>query len=420
MSDEQEPLYRLWPRYQPGSVELGGAGLKLLLRTGFSLLAVALVLCLPPLVRATSLAPPVVFALFGGFFVCMVGNDYVLQPLAKRSRAGFNAQLSITPAYNVTFFLLLVTLPGDPKTPLWMGALLYACTTAAWQEIDASWSLLLLHTLAPLLTIPYFLHVAPNNGWSIGGPALCAVVSAVAYHLGAGVKVAWRRVRSEQREALEALRARNAELERQHIAQDLHDVVGSSLAIFGLSADLVEQNAAEPDRLLNIAHDLREASREGLSELRGMLDSLAPETTSFGELGRALKRAARRMSAMSGSRVELLVLGDEDASIDGAVRLATMRILQEAVNNALRHAAASTVEVQLSIKGPALCLSVINDGATFAPADSRDNGRGIVGMRERAAQLGGTFALSTLVDGRTAVEVMMPLAPLRERQPAPA
>src|SRR6185436_15430140 len=99
--------------------------------------------------------------------------------------------------------------------------------------------------------------------------------------------------------------------------------------------------AAEPDRLRSIAFDLREASREGLSELRGMLDSLAPETTSFGELARALKRAARRISAMSGSRIELFVLGERNASIDGAVRLATMRIFQEAVNNALRHASAS-------------------------------------------------------------------------------
>ncbi len=420
MSDEQEPLYRLWPRYQPGSVELGGAGLKLLLRTGLALLAVALVLCLPPLVRATSLPPSVVLALFGGFFVCMVGNDYVLQPLAKRSRAGFNAQLVITPGYNVTFFLLLVALPGDPKTPLWMGALLYACTTAGWQEIDASWSLLALHTLAPLLTIPYFLRVAPNNGWSIGGPALCAIVSAVAYHLGAGVKVAWRRVRSEQRQALEALRARNAELERQHIAQDLHDVVGSSLAIFGLSADLVERNAAEPERLRGIAGDLREASREGLSELRGMLDSLAPETTSFGELGRALKGAARRISAISGSRVDVAVVGDEDASIDGAVRLATMRIFQEAVNNALRHASASVVEARLSVDQRALSLSVVNDGARFARDDSRVNPRGIVGMRERAAQLGGKFAISTLADGRTDLNVVMPLTATREPQPAQA
>jgi signal transduction histidine kinase len=420
LSDEQEPLYRLWPRYQPGSVELGGAGLKLLLRTGLALLAVAMVLCFPPLVRATSLEPPVVLALFGGFFVCMVGNDYVLQPWALRSRAGFNAQLVITPGYNVTFFLLLVALPGDPKTPLWMGALLYACTTAAWQEIDTSWSLLALHTLAPLLTIPYFLHLAPDNGWSIGGPALCAVVSAVAYHLGAGVKVAWRRVRSEQRQALEVLRARNAELERQHIAQDLHDVVGSSLAIFGLSADLVERNAAEPDRLRSIAGDLREASREGLSELRGMLDSLAPETTSFGELGRALKRAARRMSAMSGSRVELTVAGDDDASIDGAVRLATMRIFQEAVNNALRHAAALVVEARLSVEQQVLSLSVVNDGARFAPGDAQTNPRGIVGMRERAVQLGGSFEISTLLDGRTDVNVVIPLTTLREPVPAPA
>ncbi len=406
-------MYRLWPRYTPGSVELGGAGLKLLLRTGLTLLTVALVLCLPPLVRATSMAPPVVLALFGGFFVCMIGNDYLLQPWAMRRRAGFNAQLAITPLYNVTFFLLLVALPGDPKTPLWMGALLYACTTAGWQEIDASWSLLALHTLAPLLTIPYFLHLAPNNGWSFGGPALCAVVSAAAYHLGAGVQVAWRRVRNEQRSALEVLRARNAELERQHIAQDLHDVVGSSLAIFGLSADLVERNADEPDKLRGIAGDLRDASREGLSELRGMLDSLAPETTSFGELGRALKRAARRISAMSGSRIELFVAGEDNASIDGAVRLATMRIFQESVNNALRHASASLVDVRLSVEAFALSLSVVNDGARFARADdphSQLNSRGIVGMRERTAQLGGTFAISTLPDGRTDVSVMMPLA----------
>jgi signal transduction histidine kinase len=415
MTSRSAPLYRWWPRYSRGSVELGGAGPQVLARTGFGLLAVAAVLCLPPVTAATTLSAPRILLIFSLYFACMVFNDYVLYPAAQRSVAGFNTQLVITPLYNVGFLTLLVVWPGDPKTPMWMGLLLYACTTAAWQQIDASIALLSLHTLAPLLTIPYFLSSGAHHGWAIGGPALCAVVSAVAYHIGAGVNVAWRALRSEQALAIESLRARNAQLERQHIAQDLHDAVGSSLSIFGLSADLVEHHAEQPDELRVIAGNLREASREGLSELRGMLDSMAPEQTTFGELGSAVRRAAARIRDVSGKPVDVSVAGDAATSVEGAVRLATMRIFQESVNNALRHARAAHVEVSLRIERNELLMNTVNDGATFARGDAAGPGRGVAGMRARAMQLGGSFDISSLPDGRTDVKVALPLSTVGER-----
>jgi signal transduction histidine kinase len=428
MNTEPARLYRLWPRYRPAALELGAGGTKLLLITGSLLALIATVLSLPPVVRATGLSRTQVFTLFGLYYLCMVMNDHVLHPWAMRSERGFRAQIVITPAYNALFLALFVVLPGDPKTPMWLGLLLYTCVTAGWQEIDASVWLLLLHTLTPLLTIPFFLAAGADPvdpvdpAWSIAGPAICSVLCLVAYHLGATTSYAWRTTRAEQAAAIERLRERNAELERERIAQDLHDSVGSSLSIFGLSADLVEQHVQKPEMLMNIASSLRAASKEGLTELRGMLDTLSPHATTSDALMQTLVLAASRISDSSGRVVTVHAeRTDERAdgtrstvNVSGPSRLAVMRIFQEAVNNAIRHANAQRIDVQLSVGRDTLSMRVINDGSAFVAPDKTStdgSGRGLPGMHARAAELGGSLTACSLTDGRTQIALTLPLMP---------
>jgi signal transduction histidine kinase len=399
--------YRWWPRYRPGTVELGGAGPRELARTAGSVLAITGVLALPPIARATGLGSVRVIILGLVYVALMAMNDLALHPAAMKSRRWFNAQLVIVPIYNVAICALVIVIPGDPKSPLWMALLVYACTTSGWQEIDASIPFLLFHALAPLLTIPVFLARGADPAWSIAGPLLCGLMSGLAYHVIASNNATWRRVRAEQAETIAELRRRAAELERGRIARDLHDSVGSVLGLVGLYGDLVERHAHRPEELYPIARTLREATREGLDELRGVLDALAPDASDVRALASTLRRSGERVAAASGAAVSVSSAGDEDRALDGPERLAVVRIFQEAVNNALRHGHARSIDVRLTGQIEWILLEVTDDGDGFETATA-DSGRGLVGMRARTTELGGAFELISSLGAGARVRVQLP------------
>jgi signal transduction histidine kinase len=406
------PTYRLWPRWEPGAVELGAGGVGPLLTTGAGLAVVTAVLCVPMIARTLGLPPRWSVPLMAAYYACMVANDLVLHPWAMRSKRGFDAQLAIVPLYNAAFIAALIVVPGDPRTPLWMGLLMYAATTASWQEIDKSWAFLAFHMAAPLATIPLFVSRGAPLGWSLAGPLLCSLLSGMGYHLVALTTSHWRRIRAEQARTIAELRARAAELERARLAQDLHDSVGSALGLVGLYGDLVERHAREPEQLLRIAGTLREATREGLGELRGVLDAMAPARGDLATLAENLRRTGARAAAATEANVEVALEGAGDAWLDGAVRLALVRVFQEAVANALRHGRARRVTATLGrVAGARVRLVVEDDGAGLGPAPARTGARGLAGMRRRAEELGGTCAIGPGAGGGTRVAFEVPASP---------
>lgn len=409
-------IYVLWPRWAPGGVELGGAGLRPLLAMGACLAIVAGVLCVPIVARTLGLPPRLSAPLMAAYYACMIGNDLVLHPWATRSKRGFDAQLVLVPLYNVAFLAAFLLVPNDPRTPLWMVLLLYAGTTASWQEIDKSWAFLAFHVLTPLATIPIYLARGAHLGWSIAGPLLCSALSGVAYHLIALSTSHWKRLRAEQARTIEGLRGRAAELDRAWLAQDLHDSVGSALGVVGLYGDLVERHARDPERLLALAATLREATREGLGALRGVLDAMAPSLCDLATLAENLRRIGARAAAASEAEVDVALDGAGNAWIDGPARLALVRVFQEAVTNALRHGKARHVRARLGeASGARVRLTVEDDGAGFEPGSARAGARGLAGMRRRAEELGGRCAIETTSGAGTRIVVELP----RGDHPAP-
>ena len=85
------------------------------------------------------------------------------------------------------------------------------------------------------------------------------------------------------------------------------------------------------------------------------------------------------------------------------------RVLQEALTNVMRHAQAHTVEINLTLEGPMLCLSVSDDGLGFVQDDSRPSSFGLVGMRERVLMLGGDMQLESEPGEGTSLSVRIPL-----------
>jgi signal transduction histidine kinase len=238
--------------------------------------------------------------------------------------------------------------------------------------------------------------------------ALVLVVCAAA---GAGVRA---------RAAHEAEARRRAEqdvlvAERARIARDLHDVITHHVTAMVVQADaaafLVEQGAdGVPGSLARIG----EAGREALTDLRSLLGALQPPATggatpggagrepTWGDLAGLVERARA-----AGQPVELRESGERPPTADAA-RVAAYRVVQEALTNALKHAAGRPTTVHLRHAEDGTDVEIRTDGGAAAPAGRSGGGHGLVGLRERVRLAGGTWHAGPGPDGGFTVRARIP------------
>jgi signal transduction histidine kinase len=204
--------------------------------------------------------------------------------------------------------------------------------------------------------------------------------------------------------------------ERQRIARELHDVVAHHMSVIAIQAEAAPYKTTDPPpELVESFADIRSSALSGLSELRrvlGVLRSDTPDTApqpGLDELGGLLESARN-----GGLTVSSGVNGTPRPLPDG-VDLSGYRIVQEALSNAMRHAPGSTVQVDLFYGEAALVIEVRNDGVGGAPGEhdvaalEYGGGHGIIGMRERAAMLGGHLRAGPAGDGGFLVTAALPL-----------
>jgi len=193
------------------------------------------------------------------------------------------------------------------------------------------------------------------------------------------------------------------EEERRRLRSDLHDGVGPTLsgARMQVRACLGRDVSPEVAATLGaLAEDLSQAS----AEIRRVIDGLRPPALDRG-LEEALRAAVRRYDGIDSVRVDL----DLAENLDGfpaAVEVATYRVLDEALSNAVRHAEPTTVSVRLVRSDDRLELTVRDDGTGFVAA--REDGVGLTSMRERCEELGGQLDLTTTPSG-TMVQATFPI-----------
>jgi signal transduction histidine kinase len=186
--------------------------------------------------------------------------------------------------------------------------------------------------------------------------------------------------------------------ERNRLALELHDVVSQKL--FGLvltaesAATLFDRDAAAARGQVERLQDL---AREALDELRALvLELRAPDLERDGLCG-ALRKHAELQQRLHGIPVELQI---DDAVTIGEGDREILRIAQEALHNAVRHAGASRITIRLS---GGLVLEVEDDGSGFDPSDPELRSRhlGLTSMEERARRLGGRLSMNSGAHGTT-------------------
>ena len=194
--------------------------------------------------------------------------------------------------------------------------------------------------------------------------------------------------------------------ERNRMARELHDSMTQllySLVLFaGASRQAVQANRL--DRAERHLVRVEQSAQQALKEMRLLVFELRPHSLDDEGLVGALQQRLDAVENRVGMTAQLEVEGELELS--DAVEDGLYRIAQEALTNALKHACASSVRVQLSADDRAVRLEVIDDGCGFVPANVAGlGGMGLVSMRERAEVLGGALAVVSAPGRGTSVQV---------------
>lgn len=266
-----------------------------------------------------------------------------------------------------------------------------------------------------------------HHGWSTGavlGPLAAAAVI-IAVMMGFRSLLAETTERAELIAELERTQAKLAETERRagivderaRLARELHDTVAQHLSSIQLLLQAAE--SADGDERGSRIGQAREAAGAALAETRRVISDLSPAPLADGTLPVALERLAAQATARGRLRASFRVSG-EPRRLPMPVEATLLRIAQEAVANAERHAGAAACELVLAIEPDAVTLEIADDGRGFDPepvlaaAPGAEHGFGLQGLRARAAELGGNAAVVAAPGEGTLVSVRLPLEPVRE------
>jgi len=227
-----------------------------------------------------------------------------------------------------------------------------------------------------------------------------------------------KKVEKELLSSREALRQLSNHLEdvreeeRLHIAREIHDELGQHLTVLKMNFSFLEKSIIEADsrfapelnKIFDLINDMMKAVRKISHELRpGLLDELG--------LVSALEWYCKDFETKTGIRTSFMTeFSDND--LPDKLRTGLFRIFQESLTNVARHAEAKRTDVSLSLHDHELVLLIEDDGKGFNITNIGQHKLGILGMRERAIMMGGTYTIQSSPGKGTITDVIVPIATL--------
>jgi signal transduction histidine kinase len=323
-------------------------------------------------------------------------------PLAVRRR---HPVAALEAAFGATLVYMAL---GYPSGPVWL-PLVVAYVTAVLRGHRVA---ALVTAAAGLATFPWldtWFRARPAPSW-VGIAALAAWLLVL---FGAAEAVRIRRERAAEavRIAREETLRRTSE-ERLRIARELHDALGHHLSLINVQAGVaLHVHEGLPDQVRSSLTAIKDASKEGLAELRSVLDILRREgeraprtpTSTLARLEDLVGQAS-----VAGLDVQIQTEGDP-RPLPFGVDVAAYRIVQEALTNVTRHAGAGTATVRVTYAERDLTVQVDDDGHGGRAPSADGAGKGVRGMRERVAALGGELEVGPRPAGGFRVRARLPL-----------
>lgn len=262
-------------------------------------------------------------------------------------------------------------------------------------------------------------------GFSVGGVVGPLVGAGVAVLIGLAYRALTREAEERERLLAELLRTRRqladtereqgALAERARLAREIHDTVAQGLSSIQMLLRAAEREASGPAAgYLELA---RETAADSLAETRQIIRELTPARLDDG-----LAAALRRLGDEQASRTSIPVeVAAEEADLPMDIQTALLRIAQGALSNAVRHADASHIAIELTTSGGSATLVVSDDGRGFdvpraAAVTHRADSFGLQAMQVRVEQLDGTLDIASASGQGTTITARLPLPPESWRQ----
>jgi signal transduction histidine kinase len=208
----------------------------------------------------------------------------------------------------------------------------------------------------------------------------------------------------ESRSLQRSIRA--SEAERRHWARELHDDTLQELAAMRLR--LAAAQRASPEDSRKIVAEVMESTSAAVENLRDLITDLRPAALDDIGATAALEALGERMAGTGGLVLAMSVaLADEHTRLAPELEVAIYRVVQEALTNVVKHAAATRVEVRVSDRDGPLEVFVGDDGCGF-DASRTHSGFGLAGMRERVGLVHGTLEIESSPGDGTALRATIP------------
>jgi signal transduction histidine kinase len=228
---------------------------------------------------------------------------------------------------------------------------------------------------------------------------------------------------NERKQAEEALRQSQQELrqlasyqdrikedERKRIAREIHDEVGQNLLALRIDVSMLNARTSSTHPKLNKkVYAVLERIDATMKAMRSIINNLRPAVLDLG-LHAAIEWQVKEFQRRTGIACQLH-MPEKELKLDDARATALFRILQESLNNVLRHAQAAQVKIDLDQKDGVLSMRIADNGIGLFPGCRRKaNSFGLIGIKERINALGGKFVLDTRKNTGTTLSVYIPLA----------
>lgn len=262
---------------------------------------------------------------------------------------------------------------------------------------------------------------ASQAGFQIWLRRLTAIVLVLSV-LVAGLSTTWI-LRLEKKAELNQQRAADAERElrrlsqqlvktqedeRRALSRELHDQVGQQITALRVEiANLGRIPSAERDTFAAHLREAKGLAEQTMKTVRDLAMGLRPSILDDFGLGPAIEWQAREFARRTGVPAHV----DIEGSLNGLTesdRTSLFRIVQEALTNITKHASASEIRIALTAGDQGVMLRVVDNGKGMDPMNARGRGLGLVGIEERAREMGAGFVLDSQPGQGTTIEISIP------------
>jgi signal transduction histidine kinase len=249
------------------------------------------------------------------------------------------------------------------------------------------------------------------------GPWLCGLVVAVRRDVAEQLEARAREIESER----EVFAEQSVRYERTRIARELHDIVAHSVSLMVVQANAGEQLARRDPGAAAVAFEsISEAAHQAEAEIDRLVELLDTSSPAAPPAGLRIVEDLVRRARASGLRVTCQFSGDGD-DLSEPTAETVYRVVQEAVTNAMKHAPGAPIDIAVLGHSAGVEVRVVNRLPLSSPSglEGAGGGHGLAGMRERVAQVGGSFSAGLAADGGWDVVARLPRHPHLEAAPVP-